>query len=168
MKAKCILSSALAIALMASGTATAFAAETQDAAASYGYLAGQQRNVDRHAQFEDMAGLTTDEARAAFFEEHGIGGGEYSNAQRLDAEALVEAGIIDQATADDIIAYASSKHTMIHGRYSSDMADMTPDERHTLYAGYENDRQRGDSVEVLLNEGIITQEQADAISDYLN
>lgn len=161
---KLLLSAMLAIVLVAGSSVTAFAAE--DAAASYGYLDGQQQNSDRHALFEEAESFTTDAEREAFFEAQGIGGGEYSTSQHLDAEALVAAGIIDQVTADNIKIYASSKHDEIHARYD-DTADMTPDERHALYESFENDGFSGDSIDELLNAGVITQEQADAIIAYL-
>ena len=81
-----------------------------------------------------------------------------------DPDALVAAGIIDQATADSIRQYAAGKHTRISGRYAG-MGDMTPTERHAYYAGF--DRSGGDSVDALLDAGIITQEQADAINAWL-
>lgn len=161
---KLLISSVMAAALIVGGSVTAFAAE--DATASYGYLSGQQQNGNRHAQFETAAGFATDAEREAFFEAQGIGGGKYSESQHLDAEALVAADVIDQATADSIAAYASNKHDRIHARYDS-MSDMTPDERHALYESFESDGFDGDSVDELLNAGVITQEQADAINAYL-
>lgn len=167
MKLKLMLGFAAAAALAVSGMVTVFAANPEDTAVSYGYLAGRQQNSDRHAQFESVASFSTDAEREAYFEAKGIGGGQYSDAQRLDTEDLVTAGIIDQATADSIAAYGSAKHAQIHNRYSGDMSAMTPDERHALYAGYEKDGFDGDSVDELLSAGIITQEQADAMNAYL-
>lgn len=161
MKLKTLMSATMAIALITASSVTAFAAED-----SYGYLAGQQQNRNRHAQFETVASFTTDAEREAFYEAQSIGDGEYSNAQHLDAEALVTAGVIDQSTADRIAEYASDKHVQIHNRYG-DMHNATPDERHTLYADFENDGFDGDSVDELLNAGVITQEQAAAINAYL-
>ena len=126
MKTKGILGMALAFALFSVMVVSASAAEVADG--SYGYLAGQQKK--------------------------GIGGGAHSDAQHLDADALVAAGIIDQATADSIRQYAANKHTQLSGRYGS-MGNMTPTERHAYYAGF--DRSRGDSVDALLAAGIITQ-----------
>lgn len=166
MKHKFMFQSLLAVALVAGGTMTAFAAETDDTN-SYGYLTGQSQNSSRHTQFESLAGFTTDAERNAFFEAQGIGGGQYSDSQHLDVEALIQAGIIDQATADNMKVYGSDKHDSIHNRYSGDTSSMTPEERHTLYAGYEKDGFDGDSVDELLSKGIITQEQADAIQEYL-
>lgn len=161
MKTKGILGMALALALSSAMAVTAFAAEGTDG--SYGYLAGQQKNSERHAQYEQAATLSTDADRSAFFAANGIGGA-YSDAQHLDADALVAAGIIDQATADSIRQYAADKHTRISGRYAG-MGDMTPTERHAYYAGF--DRSGGDSVDALRDAGIITQEQADAINAWL-
>lgn len=147
-------------ALLLVATAVTASAEGETAR---GYLQGQQRNAERHAQFEQMAELSTDEERADFFQSAGIGGA-YSAEPRLDAEKLVDAGVIDQETADDIAAYASGKHTQLHGRYAG-MGDLTPAERREAYAGFE--REDGDPVERLLTAGVITEAQADAIRAYL-
>ena len=162
MKAKKFLSLALAFALSSAMIVSASAAEGTDG--SYGYLSGRQKNSERHAQYEQAATLSNDADRRAFFAEKGIGGGAHSDARHLDADALVAAGIIDQATADSIRQYAAGKHTRISGRYAG-MGDMTPTERHAYYAGF--DRSGGDSVDALLDAGIITQEQADAINAWL-
>lgn len=162
MKTKGILGMALALALSSVMVVSASAAEVTDG--SYGYLAGQQKNSERHAQYEQAATLSTDADRSAFFAANGIGGGAYSDAQHLDADALVAAGIIDQATADSIRQYAANKHTQLSGRYGS-MGNMTPTERHAYYAGF--DRSGGDDLDALLAAGIITQEQAEAINAYL-
>jgi len=45
------------------------------------------------------------------------------------------------------------------------MENMTPSERHERYASF--DKSRGDSVDALLEAGVITQEQAEAINEYL-
>lgn len=161
MKTKGILGMALALALSSVMVVSASAAEVADG--SYGYLAGQQKNSERHAQYEQAATLSTDADRSAFFAEKGIGGA-YSDAQHLDADALVAAGIIDQATADSIHQYAANKHTQLSGRYGS-MGNMTPTERYAYYAGF--DRSGGDDLDALLAAGIITQEQAEAINAYL-
>ncbi|MGM9608102.1 MAG: hypothetical protein ACI3XJ_11415 [Oscillospiraceae bacterium] len=181
MKLRIIFSMALAVALVSATAVTAFAAEDTSSAApaeekissaapveenissSYGYLAGQQRSTNRHAQFAQAADLTTDAERETFFAENEIGGA-YSDGQQLDVEALVEAGVIDQATADSIREYAAAKQTQLHGRYGS-LGGMTPAERHTFYGSF--DRNGGNSVESLLDAGVITQEQADAINAYL-
>lgn len=164
MKTKGFLGMALALALALSSVMVVSASAAEVADGSYGYLAGQQKNSERHAQYEQAATLSNDAACKAFFEANGIGGGMHSDARHLDADALVAAGIIDQATADSIHQYAADKHAQISGRYGS-MGDMTPTERHAYYAGF--DRSRGDSVDALLAAGIITQEQAEAINAYL-
>lgn len=162
MKVKGFLSLALAFALSSVMVVSASAADGSEG--SYGYLAGQQKNSERHGQYEQAATLSTDADRKAFFEANGIGGSVYSDAQHLDADALVAAGIIDQTTADSILQYAADKHTRISGRYGS-MGSMTPTERHEYYAGF--DRTGGGCVDALLAAGIITQEQAEAINAYL-
>lgn len=168
MKRRIGLGLVLAVALISVLAITAYAAEDDtaggSAAASYGYLAGQQRSADRHAQFEKAAELTTDAERETLFETRGIGGGAYSAAQHLDADVLAEAGVIDRATADAIKEYAADKQRQIHSRYT-DVSGMAPAERRAFFE--ELDRTCGDSVESLLNAGVITQEQADAINSYL-
>ena len=153
---------ALALALSSAMVVSAYAAEGTDG--SYGDLAGRQKNSERHAPYEQAATLSTDADRSAFFAEKGIGGGAHSDARHLDADALVAAGIIDQAAADSIHQYAADKHAQLSGRYGS-MGDMTPAERHAYYAGF--DRSGGDDLDALLAAGIITQEQAEAINAYL-
>ncbi|MGN1004515.1 MAG: hypothetical protein ACI4O5_06720 [Oscillospiraceae bacterium] len=171
MKLRIVFGSALAIALISATAVTALAAEDTSAAApaaedtsvSYSYVAGQQRSTVRHAQFAQAAALTTDTEREDFFAENDIGGA-YSDGQQLDVEALVEAGVIDQATADSIREYASNKQVQIHGRYGN-LGSMTPTERHSFFGSF--DRDGGNSVDGLLAACVITQEQADAINAYL-
>lgn len=165
---------ALTVFLIGGGSVTAFAASTFEiadnntATASYSYLSGQQKNADRSAQYEEIASLTTDAEREAYFEAHGIGvGSVYSASQHIDAEALVAAGIIEQETADRIAAYASQKHDKIHARYES-IDSMTADQRHAFYESFESDGFSGDSIDELVNAGILTQQQADAINTYLS
>lgn len=168
MKRRIGLGLVLAVALISVLAITAYAAEDDtaggSAAASYGYLAGQQWSADRHAQFEKAAELTTDTERETFFETRGIGGGAYSDTQHLDADALAEAGIIDRATADAIKEYAAGKQGQFHNWYTG-VSGMAPAERRAFFEKL--DRTCGDSVESLLNAGVITQEQADAINSYL-
>ncbi len=150
------------------GTAYAgkyYAGGEQGDVSAYGYLSGTQTNSDRHARFGQLAALTTDEERADFYAANGIGGdGPHSNDTHMDVDALVAPGVIDEDTADAIREYASAKHDAIHSRYAS-AGDMTPQERHEWYADF--DRENGDSVEKLLQSGVITQAQADAIRDFL-
>ena len=123
-----------AFALTASvGTATAMAADNS----SYSYLTGRQQNSSRHAQFEKAGTLTDDAAREAYFEEQGIGGdGAFHDGQHLDAEKLVEAGVIDAETAERIVEYAAEKHASIHTRMES-KSGMTPQERRSFYESFE-------------------------------
>lgn len=162
MKRKSFLGAALTLALSSVMIVSASAADSSDS--SYGYLAGQQKNGDRHAQYEQVAAFSTDADRSAFFAENDIGGGAYHDAQHLDADALVTAGIIDRTTADSIRQYATDKHTELSNRFNG-MENLTPTERHELYAGF--DKNRGDSVDALLEAGVITQEQAEAVNEYL-
>lgn len=171
---KVVISSVIAAVLIVSGSVTAMAAANdaaedgivEETAVSYGYHAGQQQGNDRKVQFETAASLTDDTEREAYLAEQGIGGGAYSASQHLDAEELVTAGVIDQGTADNITAYASGKHDQIHDRYGN-TADMTPSERHSMYERFESDGFDGDSVSELLDAGVITQAQADAINAYV-
>lgn len=161
---KWTLSLVLAAALMSCGSLTAFAAESD--AASYGYQKGQQQNMNRHSAYGELASLTTDADRQSFFEQHDIGGGLYSDAAHLDADALVEAGLVDQDTADRIESYASEWHAQISGRYSTDLAAMSPADRHTWYAGFAGERET-DSLDRLTLAGIISAEQAEAIRGWM-
>lgn len=106
--------------------------------ASYSYRAGQERNASRKAKV-----------------------------QKLDVEELVEAGVLDQETADRIAELGSKKHDAIHARYEGKAAAATPTERHTFYEGFAAGRTEGNSVSRLVEAGVITQEQADAIEAYL-
>ena len=156
--------------MAADGATTAFAVTATVSAsdeAAYGYLAGQQRNIERKAQYQAVEGLTTDAEREAFFKAQSIGdGGAYGESQHLDAEKLVAAGIITQDTADAIAAYASQKHDNIHARYES-LSGMTNEQRHAFYADVTGDGFAGDSDDGLLKAGVITQAEADAINAYL-
>lgn len=164
-----IAGAALSMALMAGAGMTALAAEPDtDMKASYGYLAGQQKNVDRHAQFEEIEGLSDDAEREAYFESHGIGAGSaYSSEQHLDLEKLMGAGIIDQETADRIAEAASKKHQDFHSGFAG-RDSMTQEERQAFYEGLKSEGRGGDTVDALLNAGIITEEQAEAINGYLS
>lgn len=161
-----VTGSILAAVLIAGSSLSALAEESTTentaAPASYSYRSGQQQSQNRQGLFDEAAALTTDAERDAFFTENEIGGGAYSDAQHLDAEALVTAGVIDQATADAITAYASEKHDAIHSAYES-KSDLTPDERHAFFDSLQKDDFDGDSVDELLDAGILTEEQAAAI-----
>lgn len=85
----------------------------------------------------------------------------------LDTEALVDAGIIDQDTADKIVAYAATKHTNISAIYDG-MDSMTPAQRQEAFAARKSaDGNLGDTVADLVAAEIITQDQADAINAFL-
>ena len=121
MKTKGILGMALALALSSAMVVSASAAEGTDG--SYGYLAGRQKNSERHAQYEQAAVLSTDADRSAFFAEKGIGGGAHSGMGDMtpterhayyagfdrsggdDLDTLLAAGIITQEQAEAINAY---------------------------------------------------------------
>jgi len=109
MKRKSFLGAALTLALSSVMIVSASAADSSDS--SYGYLAGQQKNSERHTQYEQVATFSNDTDRSAFFAENDIGGGAYRDVQHLDADALAAAGIIDQTTADGIRQHAADKHT---------------------------------------------------------
>ncbi|MDY3920452.1 MAG: hypothetical protein SOZ59_15905 [Candidatus Limivivens sp.] len=153
MRAKKIISSAL-ITLLLCGSCLSVHAE-QDTS-SYGYLTGQQESSSRRALFDGASGLTSDEAREAYFAANGIGGGEYTDTQHLDAEELLEAGVIEQETADRITAYVSGKVSSIQGRYVADIGSMSPEERNAYYESFRKDGSAGDTVAELLGAGVIT------------
>lgn len=77
------------------------------------------------------------------------------------------AGVIDQQTGDSIAAYAASKHDGISEKYT-DMSDMSPEERNAHFERFTDDGAPGDTLDELLDAGIITQEQAEAIKGYLD
>lgn len=147
-------------AMVLTGSMTAMAAED-----SYGWQAGQQQYEQRHKVFEQAAQLVGDSAREAYLAAEGIGGDGPNSAQpHLDTEDLVEAGVIDQETADAIRQYASEKQSERHAGYAG-KSSMTAEERHSFYTGMQ--REDADPVEELLSAGIITQEQAERITAYL-
>ena len=97
---------------------------------------------------------------------YGTGGEQtfvYSDSHHADTEALLDAGIIDQATADKISEYMSKKHEEISAIYDN-MEDISPDERHNIFAQRKTSRK--DGLEELVDEGIITKEQSDSIKNY--
>lgn len=155
-----------AFAVMMSAGTTAFAQKPDDSA--YGYQAGQQQNVERRAQFEEIAALTTDEEREAYFAEQEIGvGGPNSTAQWIDADELVGSGIIDQETADKIIVAASERNDVLHSNYAGKTDEMSPQERNDFFAGFKTDGTAADLLTQLVEDGVISQEQADAVNGYL-
>ncbi len=86
-----------------------------------------------------------------------------ADSRHIDSGALVEAGIIDQATADAIAEYASKKHEDISALHEN-AANMTSEERKAAFE--ERKAQRKDGVDELVEAGIITEEQAEAIKNY--
>ncbi len=99
-------------------------------------------------------------------EHYGTGGEQtfvYSKSHHADTEALIEAGIIDQETADKISEYMSKKHEEISAMYN-DMEGMSPEERHNAFN--ERKSSRKDGLEGLVDDGIITEEQYDTIKNY--
>ncbi len=99
-------------------------------------------------------------------EHYGTGGEQtfvYSESHHADTEDLIEAGIIDQETAEKISEYMSKKHEEISAMYD-DISTMSPQERHTAFAERKNERRNG--LEGLVDEGIITKEQSDSIKNY--
>lgn len=148
-----IAAAVLASALCLGAAGTALAADEQQGAESYSYLTGQMHVSDRMATNEDIAADAdgnTDSTGNAYAE-----GTDYSynaGAEHSNAEALVEAGVIE--STDEIDAYAAAKHAEISARYSN--ADsMTAQERHEHFSQYSHDAYAGDTVEELQFEGII-------------
>ncbi len=159
-----VLSAAAMIAALS--VCTAFAAE--DPTADYGFRKGKLNHYGTGGEQTFVYSQQTDtEDEAANTDGYSYkqgkahrGGTEYSH---FDSETLVEAGIIDQATADAISEYASKKHEEISAVYEN-MDNLTPAERHTAFA--ERKASRADGVDELVEAGIITAEQADAIKNY--
>ncbi|MGN1136226.1 MAG: hypothetical protein ACI4SF_08415 [Oscillospiraceae bacterium] len=167
-KSKKLLSigSALVAALIVGCSLAVFSAAAETTDSSYGYLAGQKASSERNAKFAKLADLGSDEERESFYKENNISG-TYGGSRQLDCEELVKAGIIDEETAAKIAEYAASKHGNIHSFYAN-MGEMAPQQRHEYFSGRSKDGFDGDVVDELLNAGIITQEQADAINAYLS
>lgn len=140
---------------------TAFAEGNAD----YGFNKGKTENESRHAVYSQL-GKTTEQVDKSSYVD------SYVNADAaiatLDTDALVEAGVIDQETADKIAAYATAKHTNISAVYDG-MDSMSPTARHEASAARKSaDSNTGDTVADLVAAEIITQEQADAINAWLN
>ena len=152
--------SILAAAVLSATGISALAADE-----SYGWQSGKAQYESRHKIFTEAVQQADDDAREAFFAANGIGGdGPYSDRARLDVEKLVEAGVIDQETAEEISQYVSDKQVQRHTAYA-EKSSMTNDERHSFYTGMHTDH--AGPIEELLEAGIISQEQADAIEEYL-
>lgn len=151
-------SAAMTALLLSAGSFSALAAED-----SYGYLAGQQQYESRHKVFSEASQMTNDSEREAFLAENETGG-KGSDKIQLNTEDLITAGVIDEGTAERIAQYASKKQKNRHEIYAG-KTSMTPEERHSFYVSMKEEPV--DPVEELLNAGIITQEQANSITGYL-
>ena len=132
---------------------------------AYGFQKGQQENDVRHAVYEQLENHDAPFDKSGYEDVHANGG---AMEVTLDGTALVEAGVIDQETVDRIAAYAAEKHVDISAVYEG-IAEMTPPQRAEAFESRKSsDGAEGDEVSELLTAGILTQEQADAIADYLN
>ena len=155
---------AVSAAAVIAAMGTVFAA---DNTADYGYLKGKANHYGTGGEqtfvYSQKTDAEEDTASADYSYRQGKahrGGTEYGH---YDSEALVEAGIIDQATADAISEYAAKKHEDISATYEN-TADMTPDERHAAFE--ERKASRKDGVDELVEAGVVTAEQAEAIKNY--
>lgn len=88
-----------------------------------------------------------------------------------DVDALLEAGIIDQETADKIKEYATSKQEEFNATLEG-FDEMTPEERTEAFAGFKDGRFKGSCMDglmdALVEAGVLTQEQADAVAESMN
>ena len=152
---------ALAGALCLGGAATAFAAGEQVDEGSYGYRAAQLHVSDRMASSEDVAADadgSADSTGNAYADgaeySYNAGaqrGASYADADHEDADALVEAGVIDSAF--DIDAYAAAKHAEVSARFGG-LDSMTAQERHEHFSQFSRDAYAGDTIEELEAEGL--------------
>ncbi|MGN0182488.1 MAG: hypothetical protein ACI4DP_08795 [Candidatus Ornithomonoglobus sp.] len=140
-KTKIIFTAAvLTAAVITGGSAVAFGEEAETDTAAYSYTTGQQKCSERHSKFEKVSDFETDEERDAYFAEQGIGRDE--NPYVKDAEDADDANDADDAeTADDTASYGYSKGKQKHTSSEYD----------------------GKNVEEQLEDGAITQDEADAI-----
>ena len=140
---------------------TAFAEGNEN----YGFNKGKTENESRHAVYSQLGKTTEQVDKSGYVDSHVSADAAIAT---LNTDALVEAGIIDQETADKIAAFATAKHTNISSIYEG-MDSMSPTARHEAFAARKSaDNSQGDTVAELLAAEIITQEQADAINAYLN
>ncbi|MBQ9009854.1 MAG: hypothetical protein IJ088_11070 [Clostridia bacterium] len=141
---------------------TAFAEGNAD----YGFNKGKAENESRHAVYSQLGKTTEQVDKSGYVDSHV--NANSTTIATLNAEALVEAGVIDQETAGKIAAYATQKHTNISAIYEG-MDSMSPTARHDAFAARKStDSNLGDTVTELVTSEVITQEQADAINAYLN
>ena len=164
-KIKKIFAAVSAAAIIAA-MGTVFAAENETAA--YGYLKGKANHYGTggeqtfvYSQKTDTDDETENTADYSYRQGKAHRGG--MDKAHYDSEDLVEAGIIDQATANAISEYAAKKHEDISAMYEN-TADMTPDERRAAFE--ERKAERKDGVDELVEAGVITAEQAEAIKNY--
>ncbi len=155
---------AVSAAAVIASMGTVFAEETAD----YGYMKGKANHYGAggeqtfvYSQKADTDDETENTADYSYRQGKAHRGG--MDKAHYDSEDLVEAGIIDQATADAISEYAAKKHEDISAMYEN-TADMTPDERHAAFE--ERKASRTDGVDELVEAGVITAEQAEAIKEF--
>ena len=160
IKKVCAVVSAAA---MIAAAGTVFAEETAD----YGYMKGKANHYGTGGEqtfvYSQTADAEDDTASADYSYRQGKAHRGGMDKAHYDSEDLVEAGIIDQATADAISEYAAKKHEDISATYEN-MSDMTADERH---AAFETRKaSRGNGLDALVEAGVVTAEQAEAIKEY--
>jgi len=129
------------------------------------YFASKKDTMDPYAQMVSQGIITQaqlDAIKAAmptkgdgmgFREGRGFG-------NKFNVSNLVTQGVIDQATADKITAYMDQKEKAEEAN-KSDMKAMTPEEKKAYFAN--NKTQRVDILTDMVNNGVITQDQANAI-----
>ena len=80
MKKRAAMIACTLAAMLSLGSVAAFAAETtgEEPAASYSYLAGQQRSQSRNDLYAQASGIESEEERDAFLAEYGINDTEWS------------------------------------------------------------------------------------------
>ena len=154
-----VLSAAAIVAAMG----TAFAAE--DETADYGFRKGKANHYGTGGEqtFVYSQQTDADDESADFSYRQGKAHRGGADKSHIDSEALVEAGIIDQAAADAISEYAAKKHEEISAVYEN-VAEMSPEERHAAFE--ERKAARADGLDELVGAGVITAEQAEAIRNY--
>jgi hypothetical protein len=154
-----IAAAGIAGALCLGSAATAFAEGEQVDEASYGYHAAQASVSDRMATVAaedtdgntDSTGNANADTSAYSYNAGQQRGASYADAEHADADALVEAGIIE--STDEIDAYAAAKHAEVSSRFSG-LDSMTAEERHEHFSQFSHDAYAGDTVEELQAEGL--------------
>lgn len=130
---------------------------------NYSYNKGKQENEARQGVYEQLPDHTESIDKSAYSDPHT----SLDTVPAMNTEDLIQAGIIDQTTADAIKAYAAARHESISAIYEG-IADMTPQGRSEAFANKRGDDDMGDTAGDLLAAGIITQEQADAIVEFMS